>query len=196
MVKRVYNFNPGPATLPTEALERAQSELLDYKGTGISILEMSHRSKEYEAVLNDASTHMKELMGLPDGYKILWLQGGASTQFYMIPMNLMLPGKAADYVNTGTWAKKAIKEAKLFGDVKVVGSSEDKNFSYKPREIKFSGDASYTHITSNNTIFGTQWSEYPDCGDVPLISDMSSDIMSRKMDAGKTNMVMPISHNI
>lgn len=189
MVKRVFNFNPGPATLPTLALEKAQAELLDYKGTGISMMETSHRSKEFDSVINEATALMQELYGVPNDYKILWLQGGASTQFYMIPMNLMLPGKGADYVNTGTWAKKAIKEAKLLGNVNVAASSEDKNFSYIPKDIKFNPDASYVHITSNNTIFGTQWQEYPDTGDVPLFVDLSSDLLSRKLDFKKLGII-------
>jgi phosphoserine aminotransferase len=185
LVKRVYNFNPGPATLPLSVLEKAQEELLDYKGTGMSIMETSHRAKEFDDVIKEASSSMKEIYKLPDNYKVLWLQGGASTQFFMVPKNLMKSGQGADYVNTGTWSKKAIKEAKLFGDVNVVASSEDKNFSYIPRDITFNPDASYVHITSNNTIFGTQWQEYPDCKDIPLIADVSSDIISRKIDVGK-----------
>jgi phosphoserine aminotransferase len=189
MVKRVYNFNPGPATLPTEILEKAQAELLDYKGTGISIMETSHRSKEYAAINDEASELLRELYKAPADYKVLWLQGGASTQFFMIPANLMLEGKGADYVNTGTWAKKAIKEAKLFGNVEVVASSEDKNFSYIPKDIKFNPGSSYAHITSNNTIFGTQWQGYPDIGEAPLTCDMSSDILSRDMDVKKFGLI-------
>ncbi|UCG68148.1 MAG: 3-phosphoserine/phosphohydroxythreonine transaminase [Thermoplasmata archaeon] len=189
MVKRVYNFNPGPATLPLSVLEKAQTELLSYRDTGISILETSHRSKEFDDVISEASALLKEVYGVPDNYKVLWLQGGASTQFFMIPKNLMLSEKGADYVNTGTWSKKAIKEAKLLGDINVVASSEDRNFSYIPKDISYSPNASYVHITSNNTIFGTQWQEYPDCGDAPLVADMSSDILSRKVDIGKFGMM-------
>lgn len=189
MVKRVYNFNPGPATLPLQVLEKAQAELVDYKGTGMSILETSHRSKEFDDVINEASSLLKEIYGVPEGYKILWLQGGASTQFYMIPANLMLPEKGSDYINTGTWSKKAIKEGKLFGDVNVVATSEEKTFNYIPKDIIFNPDASYVHITSNNTIYGTQWQEYPDTGNVPLLCDMSSDILSRKVDVSKFGMI-------
>jgi phosphoserine aminotransferase len=189
LVKRVYNFNAGPATLPLAVLKKAQEELLDYKDTGMSIMETSHRAKEFDDVIKEASSLMKEVYGIPDGYKVLWLQGGASSQFFMIPKNLMLPGQGADYVNTGTWSKKAIKEAKLIGDVNVVASSEDKNFSYIPKGINFSSNPSYIHITSNNTIFGTQWQEYPDCGDIPMAADLSSDIMSRKMDVGKFGLI-------
>ena len=189
MVNRAYNFYAGPATLPLEVLETAQDELLDYKGTGISILEISHRSKEFDAVINDASALLREVFGVPDDYKILWLQGGASTQFYMVPANIMLEGKGADFVNTGTWSKKAIKEAKLFGDVNVVATSEDRNFCYIPKDLSFRPEASYVHIASNNTIFGTQWQKYPDTGDVPLVCDMSSDIMSRELDVKKFGII-------
>ncbi len=188
MTNRVYNFNPGPATLPLPVLEKAQMELLDYKGSGMSILETSHRAKEFDDVIKEASALMKKIYGVPNGYKVLWLQGGASTQFIMIPMNLMEPDKRADYVNTGTWSKKAIKEAKLLGDVNVVASSEDRNFSYIPKKINFSEDAPYVHITSNNTIFGTQWKDYPNT-DAPLCADMSSDVLSRKIDAGKFGLI-------
>ncbi len=189
MVNRAYNFYPGPAALPLPVLEKAQEELLDFKGSGISILEMSHRSKEFDAVLNDANALVHEVFGVPDNYKILWLGGGASTQFYMIPANIMLPGKGADFVNTGTWSKKAIKEAKLYGQVNVVASSEDRNFCYIPKNIQFNPNVSYVHIASNNTIYGTQWQSYPDTGDVPLVCDMSSDIMSRKVDVKRFGII-------
>jgi phosphoserine aminotransferase len=189
LVKRIYNFNAGPATLPLAVLEKAQGELLDYKGSGMSIMETSHRAKEFDDVIKEASALMKEVYGIPDGYKVLWLQGGASSQFFMIPKNLMQKGQGADYVNTGTWSKKAIKEAKLIGDINVAASSEDKNFSYIPKDITFSENPSYIHITSNNTIFGTQWQDYPDCGDIPLAADLSSDIISRKMDVGKFGLI-------
>jgi phosphoserine aminotransferase len=189
LVNRAYNFYAGPATLPLEVLETAQAELLDYKGAGISILEISHRSKEFDAVINDASALLREVFGVPDEYKILWLQGGASSQFYMVPANIMLAGKGADFVNTGTWSKKAIKEAKLFGDVNVVATSEDRNFSYIPKDLNFNPDTSYVHIASNNTIYGTQWQTYPDTGGVPLVCDMSSDIISRELDVKKFGII-------
>ena len=189
MVNRAYNFYAGPATLPTSALEKAQAELLDYQGSGISILEMSHRSKEFDAVMNDATALVHELYGVPEEYKILWLQGGASTQFYMVPANIMLPGKGADFVNTGVWSKKAIKEAKFYGEVNVVASSEDRNFCYIPKNIIFNPDASYVHIASNNTIYGTQWQSYPETGEVPLVCDMSSDIMCREVDVKKFGII-------
>jgi phosphoserine aminotransferase len=189
LANRAFNFYAGPATLPTSALEKAQAELLDYEGTGISILEISHRSKQFDEVMNDASALVRELFGVPDEYKILWLQGGASSQFYMVPANIMLPGKGADFVNTGTWSKKAIKEAKLYGEVNVVASSEDRNFCYIPKDLNFNPQSSYVHIASNNTIYGTQWQSYPETGDVPLVCDMSSDIMSRELDVKKFGII-------
>jgi phosphoserine aminotransferase len=189
LANRAFNFYAGPATLPTAALEKAQAELLDYGGTGISILEISHRSKEFDTVMNDANALVTELFKVPDNYKILWLQGGASSQFYMVPANIMLSGKGADFVNTGTWSKKAIKEAKRYGEVNVVASSEDRNFCYIPKELKFNPTASYVHIASNNTIYGTQWQAYPDTGDTPLVCDMSSDIMSRDLDVSKFGII-------
>ena len=189
MVNRAYNFYAGPATLPTPVLEKAQAELLDYKGTGISIMEMSHRSKEFDDVINEANALVREHYSVPDNYKVLWLQGGASTQFYFVPANIMLPGKGADFVNTGTWSKKAIKEAKLYGEVNVVASSEDRNFCYIPKELNFNPGASYVHIASNNTIYGTQWQTYPDTGEVPLVCDMSSDIFSKGIEINKFGII-------
>ena len=154
MVKRAYNFYAGPATLPLDALKRAQEELLDFQNTGVSIMEISHRTKPYDDMHNQACDLVRELMGVPDDYKIMWLGGGASSQFYMVPMNLGIPGKPIDIVHTGTWSKKAIKEAKLFGDVNVVASSEDDGFSYIPKNIQFNDNAAYAHITGNNTING------------------------------------------
>jgi len=183
MVKRVYNFYAGPATLPLSVLEKAQSELLDFEGTGMSLMEISHRSKEYDKMHKNASDLIKELTSLNDEYKILWLQGGASSQFYMVPLNLQKDGKPMEYVNTGTWSTKAIKEAKLYGDVKTVASSEDDNFSYIPNNINFSDNASYAHITSNNTIYGTEYFKWPKVSeDVPLVCDMSSDILDKMID--------------
>lgn len=190
MTKRVYNFYAGPATLPLSALKKAQKELLDFKGTGMSVLEISHRSKEYDEVHQSATNLVKELMSLPDNYKVLWLQGGASTQFYMVPVNIKINGKPMEYVNTGAWSKKAIKEAKLFGDVNVVASSEDENFSYIPKNIVFSKNASYAHISGNNTIFGTEYQEWPKTsGDIPLVCDMSSNIMDRVIDPKKFGVI-------
>jgi phosphoserine aminotransferase len=183
MGKRIHNFNAGPAALPLLVLEEIQSELLDYKGSGMSILEVSHRSKWFDDVINEAVERTKRLLGLDDGFDVVFIQGGASLQFCMIPMNLGIPGKPVEYVDTGTWSTKAIKEAQIQGkDVAVIASSEDKNFSYIPREFAVNPDAAYLHLTSNNTIKGTQWSTFPDAGEVPLICDMSSDIMSRPFD--------------
>ncbi len=183
MSNRIYNFNAGPAALPLPVLEEIQAEFLDFKGSGMSVTEVSHRSKWFDDVIEDAVTRTKRLLGLEDQFDVLFLQGGASLQFCMVPMNLCPPGQPADYVDTGTWSTKAIKEAKGLGrSVNVVASSADKHFSYIPKEIRFSPDAAYVHLTSNNTIKGTQWSAFPETGKVPLVSDMSSDIMSRVFD--------------
>ncbi len=190
MTKRVYNFYAGPATLPLSALKKAQKELLDFKGTGMSLMEISHRSKEYAAVHAEASELVRTLMGVPDDYKILWLQGGASTQFYMVPLNLQQKGKPLEYVNTGAWSKKAIKEGGFYGDVKVVASSEDDNFSYIPRDIDFSDNAAFAHITGNNTIYGTEFHEWPKVSDdVPLTCDMSSHILDKVIDPKKFGVI-------
>lgn len=184
MGERVYNFNAGPAALPLPVLEEIQAELLDFKGSGMSIMEVSHRSKWFDDVINDAVERTKRLLGLGDDFDVLFIQGGASLQFCMIPMNLALEGRPVDYVNTGTWSTKAIKEADIQGkDVQVIASSEDKNFSYIPKRYQISNNAAYLHFTSNNTIKGTQWAQFPDAGDIPLVCDMSSDIMSRPFDA-------------
>ncbi len=183
MKGRIHNFNAGPAALPLSVLEEIQAGFLNFKGSGMSIAEVSHRSKWFDEVIEDAVARVRRLLKLDDHFHVLFLQGGASLQFCMIPMNLLPEGRSADYVNTGTWATKAIKEARIQGkEVKVVASSEDKNFSYIPKEISFSPDAAYAHITSNNTIKGTQWASFPDTGGVPLICDMSSDIMSKPFD--------------
>ena len=189
MVDRAYNFYAGPATLPLPVLEKVQEELLDYRGTGVSILEISHRAKEFDDIINEANALVHEVFKVPDNYKVLWLQGGASTQFYIVPANIMIKDKGADFVNTGTWAKKAIKEAKRYGDVNVVATSEDRNFCYIPKDLAFNPSASYVHIASNNTIYGTQWQTYPDTGEVPLVCDMSSDIMSRAVDVSKFGII-------
>jgi phosphoserine aminotransferase len=183
MGKRIHNFNAGPAALPLPVLEEIQEELLDFKGSGMSILEVSHRSKWFDDVINEAVERTKDLLNCGEDFHVLFIQGGASLQFCMIPMNLSLEGKPLDFIDTGTWSTKAIKEAKIQGkDVRVIASSEDKGFSYIPKEFSVDHDASFLHFTSNNTIKGTQWAQFPDSGDVPLISDMSSDIMSRPFD--------------
>ena len=183
MGKRVYNFNAGPAALPLSVLEQIQAEFLDYEGTGMSITEISHRSKPFDKVINEAVERTKRLLNLGEDFQVLFLQGGASMQFCMVPMNLALPGKTVEYINTGTWATKAIKEAKIQEkDVRVIASSEDKNFSYIPKEYAVDEEAAYLHFTSNNTIKGTKWAKFPMVKKVPLVSDMSSDIMSRPFD--------------
>lgn len=183
MGKRALNFNAGPAALPLSVLEQIQAEFLDYKGTGMSITEISHRSKPFDQVINEAVERTKRLLNLGENYQVLFLQGGASMQFCMIPMNLALPGKPVEYINTGTWSTKAIKEAKIQGkEVRVIASSEDKNFSYIPKEFPVDEEAAYLHFTSNNTIKGTQWAKFPLVKKVPLICDMSSDFMSRPFD--------------
>jgi len=183
MAKRVFNFNAGPATLPVPVLEKARDEMLDWAGTGMSVMEVSHRGKEYDAMHHEAMALVKELMGWTDEYKVLWLQGGASLQFAMVPQNLMVPGKPMEYVNTGAWSKKAIKEAKLYGDVKVIASSEDKNFTFIPKDVAFNEGSAFAHITGNNTIFGSEWHYYPKVpSDVPLAVDMSSNLMDKVVD--------------
>lgn len=190
MTKRVYNFYAGPATLPLPVLKKAQEELLDFQGTGMSVLEISHRSKEYDAVHKKASELLRELMGIPSEYKVLWLQGGASTQFFMAPLNLNQVGKPMEYVHTGAWAKKAIKEAKLYGDVKIVASSEDKKFTYIPKNVTFSQNAAFAHITGNETIGGIEWHEWPQApSEVPLVCDMSSNFMDKVIDVKKFGLI-------
>ena len=186
MSDRIFNFNAGPSALPLDVLKLVQEDLLNYKGEGLSVMEMSHRSKTFDGIIKDAERLMKEVMNIPDGYKVIFFQGGATLQFAAIPLNLLPNDKKADYVNTGSWAKKAIQEAqKLDKNVTVIASSEDENFSYIPYDIKINHDAEYVHITSNNTIAGTQWASFPETGNVPLIADMSSDINCRKIDVSK-----------
>ncbi len=181
MTKRVYNFYAGPATLPLPALEKARDEFLDFAGTGMSVLEISHRTKPWQKTIDEADALVREMMGVPNDYKVMWLSGGASSQFYMVPANLQVPGKPMEYVNTGGWATKAIKEVELYGEIKVIASSKDENFSYIPTDVEFSEGAAYAHITSNNTLYGTEWNYEPKVPrDVPLVCDMSSDIMARE----------------
>lgn len=183
--QRVHNFYAGPATMPLEALERAQRELLDFEGTGMSVMEISHRSKEYLALHEEAKSLVRELMQLPSNYHVLFLQGGASLQFSMVPMNLLGGDRTADYLVTGDWAKKALKEAKLFGKTHVAYTAEATNFDRVPQaddELTLTPGATYVHLTSNNTIHGTQLHRFPDTQGVPLVADMSSDIMWRPFD--------------
>lgn len=190
MTDRPYNLYAGPAILPQEVMARAREEFVDIAGTGLSILESSHRGAAYADINTSAQQDLRDLLEIPDTYSVLFLQGGASLQFGMIPMNF-LRGGTADYVNTGAWAKKAIKEAKLFGTVNIAGSSEDKNFSYVPaiESLNLTPDGEYLHICSNETIGGIRWPIFPDSGDVPLIADMSSEICSRRIDVSKFGMI-------
>jgi phosphoserine aminotransferase len=187
---RIFNFNAGPAALPLPVLEEIQESFLNFKGSGMSITEVSHRSKWFDEVINDAVERTKRILNLGDKYEVLFMQGGASMQFALMPMNFLGDGQTADYVNTGTWSTKAIKEAEIQNKtIQVVASSEDKNFSYIPKNISFNNDATYAHITSNNTIKGTQWSSFPDTTGVPIFVDMSSDIMCRPVDMENVGLI-------
>jgi phosphoserine aminotransferase len=187
----VYNFSAGPAVLPKEVLKKAADEMLNYNGCGMSVMELSHRGKEFTKIIETAEATLREIMGIPNNYKVLFIQGGASLQFAMIPMNLMTKNKKADFVNTGEWSKKAISEAKKFGTVNVVATSEKEIFSYIPKldPKKFSQDADYFHIVTNNTIYGTTYKTIPDTGDVPLVADMSSNILSEPVDVSKFGLI-------
>lgn len=191
MTHRIYNFNAGPAVLPLQVLQKIQEEMLDYRGTGMSMLEMSHRSKAYEEINRQAEAILKELLGLGEDYRVLFLQGGASTQFAMVPLNFLPPGRTADYVLTGSWSEKALKEAALLGHTHVAATTADEHYKRIPGqdEIKLSDEPAYVHITSNNTIFGTQWKELPSFGSVPLIADMSSDILYKPIAAEKCSLI-------
>lgn len=186
-MSRVFNFSAGPSMLPESVLKIAAGEMLDYNQSGQSVMEMSHRSKVYEAIIKDCESLLREVMAIPNNYKVLFLQGGASSQFAMIPMNILNKSKKADFVITGQWAKKAYSEAKKFGTAVEVASSADKTFSYIPSldESKFSKDADYFHICLNNTIYGTRFTTLPNTGDVPLVADVSSCILSEPIDVSK-----------
>lgn len=190
---RVINFNAGPAGLPLPALERAREELLDFQGSGMSIMEHSHRGPEFDAVHHEAISLLTGLLGIPDTHQVLLLQGGASLQFAMVPMNFLPQGGSADYLLTGTWSEKALEEAKVLGTARtaVTTRTEDKRYLRVPRasELKLDPQAAYVHLTSNNTIFGTQWMEFPDTGGVPLIADMSSDFLWRPTDVSRFAMI-------
>ena len=187
---RVYNFSAGPAVLPEEVLQEAAAEMLDYKGTGMSVMEMSHRSKAYQTIIDEAEADLRELMQIPDNYKVLFLQGGAHQQFAMVPMNLM-KNKVADYIITGQWAKKAFKEAQLFGKANAIASSEDETFSYIPdcSDLPISEDADYVYICENNTIYGTKFHQLPDTKGKVLVSDVSSCFLSEPMDVTKYGII-------
>ncbi|MBR5808505.1 MAG: 3-phosphoserine/phosphohydroxythreonine transaminase [Clostridia bacterium] len=186
-MSRVYNFSAGPSMLPVEVLEKAQKEMVEYGKAGMSVMEMSHRSKDYEEIINDCEALVRELMHVPDNYKVMFLQGGGSSQFAMIPMNLGNKNKKCDIVITGQWAKKAAQEAERYITVNKIASSADKTFSYIPKLDKstFSKDADYFYICLNNTIYGTKFAQLPDTGDIPLVADISSCIMSEELDVSK-----------
>lgn len=182
---RVYNFSPGPSVLPEEALATAAREMLEYRDTGMSVMEMSHRSKAFLPIIEGTEALLREVMGIPAQYKVLFLQGGASLQFSMVPMNLMTGSGKAEYLETGSFAAKALKEAQRYGKARAAASSKDRNFSYIPPFPKFDPEADYVHITTNNTIYGTRFTEIPDTGTIPLVADMSSNILSEPMDITK-----------
>ena len=183
-MNRVFNFSAGPSMLPLPVLEKAASELVCYGDTGMSVMEMSHRSPEYEAIIKEAEADLRKLMDIPDNYKVLFLQGGASTQFASVCYNLLTGSGKADYIVSGQFSKKAFKEAQKYGDVRVVASSEDRNNTYIPQTKRedFRPDADYVHICFNNTIYGTKYNYIPDTGDIPLVADMSSCILSEPVD--------------
>ena len=187
-MNRVYNFSAGPSMLPKVVLERAAAEMLDCNGTGQSVMEMSHRSKAFEPIIANTEALLRELMNIPSNYKVLFLQGGASLQFAMVPLNLKKKGKAA-YIDTGVWSGKALKEAKRWLTVDVVASSKDKNYTYVPKVAKVEGDYDYVHVTSNNTIFGTKMNKFPETGSIPLVCDASSNILSEPMDVSKFGII-------
>ena len=193
-MKRVYNYSAGPSMLPVEVLEQAQKEMLCYGESGMSVMEMSHRSKDFEAIIKQAEQDLRELMHIPDNYKVLFVQGGGSTQFAMVPLNLMNKNKKANYINTGQWAKKAYAEAKRYGDVKVIASSEDAVYNYIPKVNKedIDPEADYVYITLNNTIYGTHYTadKLPDTGDIPLVGDMSSNILAEEIDITKFGLIL------
>lgn len=188
---RVYNFSAGPSMLPEEVLKTAAEEMMEYGNSGQSVMEMSHRSKEYQAIFDETEANLREIMNIPDDYEVLFLQGGASTQFAMVPLNLMTKNGKADYIITGQWANKAYKEAARYGAAREVASSKDKTFSYIPKTTAadFDPEADYVHICMNNTIYGTKYHTLPDTGDVPLVADISSCILSEPIDVTKFGML-------
>ena len=189
-MSRIYNFSAGPAMLPEEVLKQAAAEMLDYHDSGMSVMEMSHRSKVYQSIIDEAEADLRKLIGIPENYKVLFLQGGATLQFALIPLNFMVKGKI-DLINTGVWTKKAIKDAKLYGEVNVVASGEEGGFKKIPdvKKIKFDPEADYVYMCDNNTIYGSKFKEYPETGNVPLICDMSSCFLSEPIDVKKFGMI-------
>ncbi|MBM7702680.1 3-phosphoserine/phosphohydroxythreonine transaminase [Metabacillus iocasae] len=191
-MKRAYNFNAGPSALPLPVLQKAQQDMIDYKGTGMSIMEMSHRSSTFEEVLNGAKEDLRSLMNIPDTHEVVFLQGGASLQFSMIPMNFLGTNQIGAYVLTGSWSEKALKEAQKLGQTTVIGSSKENNYRSIPTQNELhlpQQDVAYVHITSNNTIYGTQWHHFPSFGETDLIADMSSDILCRNIDVSKFSLI-------
>lgn len=188
-MSRVYNFSAGPSMMPEWVLKTAAAEMLEYGSSGQSVLEMSHRSKDFTAIIQDCEERLRRLMNIPDNYKVLFLQGGASTQFAMIPLNLLGKNGKAGLVNTGNWSKKAMKELKKIGKCELVASSEDKTFSYIPKGYEIPKDIDYFYICENNTIYGTKYKELPDTGDIPLVADMSSCILSEPVDVKKYGVI-------
>jgi phosphoserine aminotransferase len=190
-VTRIFNFSAGPAVLPVEALEEAQRDLLALPGVGMSVLEISHRSKPFDEIIEGCEADLQKLAGIPDNYHVLFLQGGASLQFSMVPMNLLPPDGSADYIVTGVWSEKAVKEAKRVGTVNIAATTKEGNFRRVPQQAELTLDAraAYVHFTTNNTIYGTEWHYVPDVGDVPLVADASSDIFSRPLDVSKYGLI-------
>lgn len=188
---RIYNFSAGPAILPVEVLKEAQEDMISYKGNGMNVMEMSHRGKVYDSIFKGAEADLRKLLGFGDDYTVLFLQGGATLQFSMVPLNLMPPKNKADYIVTGAWSKKAVKEAKRVGAVNIAGTTAEENFGRLPKqdELKLDSDASYVHYTSNNTIFGTQYKTEPEVGAVPLVCDTSSDMLHKKIDVNKYGLI-------
>ncbi len=191
MKNRVYNFSAGPAVLPEEVLKEAQEDFYSYKNAGMSVMEMSHRGKDYDKIIKDAESDLRKLLDISDDYAVLFLQGGATLQFSMVPLNIMPPKNKADYIVTGSWSKKAVKEAKRVGTVNIAASTESEKFTRLPKqdELKLDSEASYVHYTSNNTIFGTQYKSEPEVGNVPLVCDASSDILHKKIDVNKYSLI-------
>lgn len=188
---RVFNFSAGPSMLPLEVMERAAKEMTNYEGCGMSVMEMSHRSADFKKIIDTAEQDLRDIMHIPDNYKVLFLQGGGSLQFSMVPLNLLRDSKKADYIVTGSWAKKAEKEAEKFGDIRIAASSEDKTFTYIPKLSKedFREDADYIYLTGNNTIYGSRYVEFPETGEIPLVADLSSNILSQEIDVSKFGII-------
>lgn len=189
MAKRIFNFSAGPANLPLPVIEKAQQDLYSYEGSGIGVMELSHRSKAFDTIIQTAEANFRKLLDIKDDYSVLFLPGGGTLQFSMIPMNLLQSGQTADYIVTGYWAEKAYEEARTFGEVNLAASSADKNHCYIPSEFKLSSNSAYVHFTSNNTIFGTQFQREPDVGGRPLVCDASSDLLHKRIDVTKYGLI-------